>query len=521
MAAPCDLHLEKRRVGDKVNPPSAEHEGGQRKRWRKERVLATRHMTLSQLPCALFGEVFGYLDLPINQSSLRLTCTGAVRAFDDGIANMMRLNAVQVVADGHWAPISESFPFDCPSSPAAVCAVYIARPDSFINASGAQRFFRCSLVILNAVSITEDVMRRIRGDFVMECHRVVPCFVPNCRFTRCDCGPAVNSCSLVAFEIYDHVGLLYPGRCRRTWGPSARISDISHLGDVDIALIALPRSSDLSREPQPKRHSIAELLACTNASTRPRVTHLQCSSGYRGDPIITDADLQALLPYMTSLTSIDARECDWAVTDTEMLAIASHCPCLTRLQVDDCGKRVTDVGIVAIASSCRRLTWLDVADCDVTDDGLRTLAPLCVSLHHLSLSSCERVTDAGLEAIGEHCTRLEKLHIARTGAGVTDAGIRSVVIGCPDLALLDVGGARCLTDATLACIAEHCRNLTELRAGGNTVITVRGLDVVARRCTRLRRICLWARLFAHGRDLEFTTLLSLHPHLDCSMSLSW
>jgi hypothetical protein len=512
MVPPCALHPEKRRVGDKVNPPSPAHEPGRNKRWRKEHELATEHMTLSQLPSALLGEVYAYLDLPINHSALRLTCTGAVRAFDDGIANMICANAVQVVADGHWAPIGKSFPLERPSSPAVVHAVYVARPESFINALRIHRSFACSLIVLNATWITDAVLWRVRGDFVMECHQGLP-YIP---LTRWDYGVPESSSSLVTCEVLDKVGLLYPGKCRRSLGPAAGIAaDISHLGDVDVALIALPR---FGSHPTPTYRIITKLHAHTSP-----VKHVRCAAEYHGQPleVITDADLQALAPYMPCLASLDTRQCRGAVTDTGLLAIASHCPDLTRLHVDGgghhvtdvdycCWERVTDVGIVAIASNCRQLTWLDVAGGDVTDDGLRTLAPLCVSLRYLNFSSCERVTDAGLEAIGTHCTRLEKLHIERASAGVTDAGIRSVVIGCANLALLDVSGTRCVTDATLHTVAEHCRNLTELQVRWNKTITIDGLNIVANRCTRLRRFDL-----SLGGSVEIIKLISLHPHINC------
>jgi hypothetical protein len=350
----------------------------------------------------------------------------------------------------------------------------------------------------------------------MECHRGVP-DVP---FTRWDYDvpepglpEPVSSCSIVTFEVFDNVSVLYPGVCRRLLGPAAGISDIRHLGVVDVAFIALPRFPESGRQYTVTQHRIAKLLTDTNASTRPRVTHVQCSSSFRGQPMITDTDLQALAPFMPCLASLDARHCGGAVTDSGLLAIATHCPHLTRLQVHYCAKRVTDVGVVAIASNCRRLTWLDVADCDVTDGGLRMLAPLCASLRCLDLTPCERVTDTGLEAIGKHCTRLERLHIPYAGAGVTDVGIRSVVIGCADPAVLDVSGIRCVTDATLHTVAEHCRNLTELQVRRNTTLTFDALDVVARRCTRLRRICL--DLYLLGSLKVCAKLMSLHPHVDC------
>ena len=52
---------------------------------------------------------------------------------------------------------------------------------------------------------------------------------------------------------------------------------------------------------------------------------------------------------------------------------------------------------------------------DVSDAGVRALAEGCPQLQLLDLAGCRKVTDAGVQALAKGCPGLEVLNLGRTG----------------------------------------------------------------------------------------------------------
>jgi hypothetical protein len=79
------------------------------------------------------------------------------------------------------------------------------------------------------------------------------------------------------------------------------------------------------------------------------------------------------------------------------------------------------------------------------------------------------MTDAVLVSIGERCAKLEKLVMFTSMSGinihsVTDAGVRAVLLGCPQLCKIDVEYAGGISIELRVELARRC-NFTTLTLG--------------------------------------------------------
>lgn len=59
--------------------------------------------------------------------------------------------------------------------------------------------------------------------------------------------------------------------------------------------------------------------------------------------------------------------------------------------------------------SCSQLQSLDLGGCkfEVTDAGLQAIAQHCASLRSINLRFCEQVTDVGVEAVQRACVNVQ------------------------------------------------------------------------------------------------------------------
>ena len=77
------------------------------------------------------------------------------------------------------------------------------------------------------------------------------------------------------------------------------------------------------------------------------------------------------------------------------MAALARCPQLSSLNLTSCSK-VTDAGVADLAERCPQLSSLNLSFCNqVTDAGVAALAGRCPQLSSLDLLLCYQVTDAG------------------------------------------------------------------------------------------------------------------------------
>jgi hypothetical protein len=225
-----------------------------------------------------------------------------------------------------------------------------------------------------------------------------------------------------------------------------------------------------------------------------------------------------------------------------LLTVAEACPNVKTLNIQD-SKNATepwDETLVTLTMGFPQLTNLALYDVQFSKQGLATALKHC---HHLetlrvrskhavlpaevalpSLKSLAtgsgNVTDAVLVAVGERCTKLERLAIFSSMSNantspVTDVGVRAVLQGCPLLCNVDVQYAGGISTELRVELARRCNfttltlchwddmsdelaqglltvspNLTALDCGDCAWLTDATLAVCAHHCPLLKSISI-------------------------------
>ncbi|CAI5948341.1 unnamed protein product [Closterium sp. NIES-64] len=166
------------------------------------------------------------------------------------------------------------------------------------------------------------------------------------------------------------------------------------------------------------------------------------------------------------------------VSDAVLLEISQSCPKLTALHAQPLARSVAvdfavDCGLgnfYLCNSSSHTRTWLRVAlppvQPHVTDAGVLAIANGCTRLVQLSLGGCVNVGRVGLRQLASKCERLEVLRLARTA--VDDAAVVAALFGnswrgnrleLPRLVLLDLSGCPGVTSTLLLALLDAAREL--------------------------------------------------------------
>ena len=92
----------------------------------------------------------------------------------------------------------------------------------------------------------------------------------------------------------------------------------------------------------------------------------------------------------------------------------------------------------------------------ITDEELATVLTNCDHITSLHLSWCQNITNAGLAAIAQHCTKLTDLDLS--GTNITDAGLIAIAENCHKLTYLNLTGTNITDAATVQLFAAlpHC-----------------------------------------------------------------
>uniref|UniRef100_A0A094ZGI4 F-box/LRR-repeat protein 2 n=1 Tax=Schistosoma haematobium TaxID=6185 RepID=A0A094ZGI4_SCHHA len=130
--------------------------------------------------------------------------------------------------------------------------------------------------------------------------------------------------------------------------------------------------------------------------------------------------------------------------------LGKNCSLLTTLSLESCS-RIDDAGLEML-SWCSNLTCLDVSWCSVGDRGLTAIARGCKNLQRFRAIGCQEITSRGVEQLARHCHGLLLLNLNYCGQGVTDEAMVHLSIGCPDLRVLAVSHCS-ITDQGLRAIA--------------------------------------------------------------------
>lgn len=193
-------------------------------------------------------------------------------------------------------------------------------------------------------------------------------------------------------------------------------------------------------------------------------------------------------PKVTHITAYDLN--NW--TDDEAIAVARGWPALRHLEIwpdtlpgnQPC--QFTDRMLEALGQHCPRLQMFSTKRVEMTADGVTALVRGCRRLSELKLMhSC--LDDDMLHAIGKWLRpslKLLNLISANHGRLISDAGLRSIAL-CPRLTNLSIDRT-VITDAGVAAVIKGCPQLETLTLVACHGVTGRGL----RGAKRLSRVAI-------------------------------
>ncbi|ODM95388.1 F-box/LRR-repeat protein 14 [Orchesella cincta] len=131
---------------------------------------------------------------------------------------------------------------------------------------------------------------------------------------------------------------------------------------------------------------------------------------------ITDNGLKHLKK-LPKLSELNLRSCD-NITDTALINL-KDCPTIQHLDVSFCEK-ICNLNY----HLCRHLRTLSLSACDISDSAL--MAVDLGALETLNLGQCRKLSDLGLRAIAEKCTRLKYIDLYGC-SGVSTKGIEAIM----------------------------------------------------------------------------------------------
>jgi len=243
-----------------------------------------------------------------------------------------------------------------------------------------------------------------------------------------------------------------------------------HLGTLAMSHcknVSVHRALDWPRQRRWKSHARPALThlnidscafdadVCAIAHTCPNLSFISLASCYN----LTDQAIGRTLPTLSALTHLDLRYCG-EVTDASVAALA-NCAQLHTISLASC-YRVTDTGIEALASHCRALEHIELCGCSkVADNGVMALAKYCSHLKFVDVGFCNFVSDIGVVALAHSCPILQHVDV-RFCTRVTDVGIRTVVRKCDALTFLHASGCTLIRDvgdahsaSAYSCASPH------------------------------------------------------------------
>ncbi|XP_060698534.1 F-box and leucine-rich repeat protein 13 [Hemiscyllium ocellatum] len=246
-------------------------------------------------------------------------------------------------------------------------------------------------------------------------------------------------------------------------------------------------------------------------------------------PHISDAAIKALVQGKR-ITKVKI-EGNQHISDASLKMISKNCPNLNHVYVSDC-PRITDNSLKSLAT-LKYVTVLNISDCiSITDGGIRyfmdspsasklrelnlsnciyitdlsllKIAQRCQSLTHLRLRYCERLTDSGIEWLGNlpvlntidltgtnvqeqglgslsNNTRITEFTVAEC-SGVTDIGLQKFYHNMYDLGYLDISHCLQVSDLSTKTLAFCCRRLISLNLTGCPKITDLSIQYLAGVC---------------------------------------
>ncbi|WOL14088.1 EIN3-binding F-box protein 1-like [Canna indica] len=317
-------------------------------------------------------------------------------------------------------------------------------------------------------------------------------------------------------------------------GYLTRRLDAEEATDIRLASIALGTCS---------RGGLGKLFIRGSNSTR--VTDVGLSSIAHGCPslrvlslwkvsLITDCGLSEIADGCPLLEKLDLCQCP-LISDKGLIAVAQKCPNLTTLTIESCSS-IGNEGLRAIGQCCPKLKSITIKDClHVGDQGITSLVSsasssleriklqtltisdiaLAVIGHYgknvtdLSLIGLPNVNEKGFWVMG-NTLGLQKLRsISITSCnGLTDIGLQAIAKGSPSLRQLLVHKSCYLSDAGLSAFADTAKALENLHLEDCNRITLVGILGAILKCSRVIKSVSLVRCLGI-KDINFAAATQL------------
>ena len=199
---------------------------------------------------------------------------------------------------------------------------------------------------------------------------------------------------------------------------------------------------------------------------------------------LCDSGLQQITSCCRRLTCLYVRRCS-LVTDSGLSSVATFCQSLTDVSVAEC-PRVTDAGIVLLAVHVgRTLAHLSAAHCPLVGDrALVCLADRCSRLRYVNMRGCGSVTDCGVTrlATSRAGKRPRAVDVSEC-VGVTDVALRALAGCCgAKLRRLSVRGCTAVTNHGVLALSQYCTRLCYLNVQDCPLVTSTALIAVSDHC---------------------------------------
>ncbi|KAL5975851.1 Transcription factor COE2 [Asimina triloba] len=288
--------------------------------------------------------------------------------------------------------------------------------------------------------------------------------------------------------------------------------------DVRLASIAVGTSG---------HGGLGKLLIRGSNATR-RVTDLGLSAIARGCPFlrvlslwnvpsVSDEGLSEIANGCPMLEKLDLCQCP-LISDKGLIAVAQNCPSLTELTIESCLK-IGNGSLQAIARSCPKLRSISIKNCPlVGDQGVAALVSASAGLTRIKLEAV-KITDVSLAVIGYYGKAVEDLSIASLHC-ITERGFWALghASGLQKLKTFTITSCQGVTDLGLEAVGKGCPNLRQLHLRRCSLLSDQGLEAFAKsgasleclqldECNRITQMGVVAAISNCGKNLKALALV--------------
>ncbi|KAK4757757.1 hypothetical protein SAY87_019058 [Trapa incisa] len=207
-------------------------------------------------------------------------------------------------------------------------------------------------------------------------------------------------------------------------------------------------------------------------------------------PCVGDEGLFEIAKGCAHLEKLELYHCP-LVTDQSLAAFSTSCPNLTHVMIDSCPK-IGNEGLPILAKGCTNIRSVSVIDCPlVGDQGIAGLVSnASVALTKLKLQGVN-VTDLTLAVVGHYGKQVTHLVLENLNS-VTERGfwVMGNGHGLQKLRSLTVSSCEGVTDLGLDSIGKGCPNLKHFFVRRCSVLSDNGLLLLTKSAVSLQRLQL-------------------------------